>query len=344
MIIFAGTYTRRTKSEGIYTLEFNEETEELKTLHTAMSNNPSFLAVSNGKLYAVNEMEVFAGYTRFLINQDYSLTKEQQLRTDGSSSCHIDADGTEGRVFVANYSSGDFLCYRITGQKEGDMLSMRVMHYGEGPNVRRQKKPHVHSTYITPDRKRLIVVDLGTDKLMIYDLHSEAMVSPNAINSEVYVGAGEGPRHLCFGPSGDRIYVITELLNHVVSFDYDEETGKAEKRSVFPAIPAGFKGKSTSAEIVLSHDGCFLYASNRGWDGLASFSVDKNGDIYPLGFYEGFGKTPRSFTISKDDRYFIIAYQDSGLVTVVKRNTATGAPEGVVASAQIPAVVCVLCG
>jgi len=351
MIIFVGTYTKQTNSEGIYTLKFYEDEGTLGVLHTTQTENPSFLAVKNDMLYAVNEAGDSAGYTRFSINEDLSLGEKQRLQQEGASSCHIDT--SNNGLYIANYSSGDILCYLLASNKticnagscsiDGlDRFSKKIHYTGSGPNEKRQKESHAHSVNVSPNKKHLIVADLGTDLLMIYDILEDGTIKENETNATVHVGAGEGPRHLCYHPTLNKIYVVTELLNNVIVLNYEPTTGKVEKEDVFSILPEGLGVNSISAEVFLSYDAKFLYASNRGWDGIAAFNVNDNGDISPVGYYEGFGKTPRSFLVSKDDNYFVIAYQDSDLIVVVKRNPITGEMGEVVASLKIPAPVCVI--
>ena len=342
MIFYLGTYTEGTDSKGIYTLEFNEETLKLEILNTTMSVNPSFLARDKDMLYAANEMRNQSGYTKFLIEEDYSLKLMQQLLSEGYGTCHIAVNNDINALFLANYSSGDIVGFRPTESSKEDVFTFYIKYSGSGPNERRQKAPYAHSTNISPNGKHLVVTDLGTDKLMVYDILGDGNIRDNEENATVYVGPGEGPRHLCFHPTQSKLYVVTELLNSVISFDYDSITGGITRRDVFSILPEGFTTPSTSAEICLSKDAKFLYASNRGWDGIAAFAVDNDGNISPSGFYESFGKTPRSFMITDDDRYFVIAYQDSDLVVIVQRDINTGAMGDIIASISIPSPVCII--
>ena len=342
MKFFVGTYTKGTKSEGIYILEFDETDKTIKMLSKTMTENPSFLAADEKMLYAVNEVEEKAGYTSFYINDDYTLKEMQRLSCVGSSSCHIAVSRSKGAIYIANYSSGDILCYKMGETAKSDSFLMGIKYNGRGPNEKRQNAPYAHSVNISPNEKHLVVADLGTDKLMVYDILDNGKIEGNAINAFVDVGGGEGPRHLCFHPTQDRLYVVTELLNNVISFSYNRDTGKIEKEDVFPILPKGYTGDSLSAEIYLSNDSKFLYASNRGWDGIVSFRVDEKGKLSQNGLHEGYGKSPRSFLVSDDDEYFVIAYQQSDRIVVVKRDSKTGGMGEIISEIDIPSPICVI--
>ena len=82
------------------------------------------------------------------------------------------------------------------------------------------------------------------------------------------------PRHFAFHPSGRYAYVINELGNTVVAFDYDAQHGTLTQRQTISTLPDGYKGNSSTAEVVVHPSGKFLYGSNRGQDSIACFSID----------------------------------------------------------------------
>ncbi|MCL1829807.1 MAG: lactonase family protein [Oscillospiraceae bacterium] len=342
MIIFAGTYTKETNSKGIYVLQFDEKDQNLEIRNSVMTENPSFLAVDSTSLYAVNEMGSQAGYTRYLLRDDLSLEQQQVFRTTGAGSCHIILATDTKSMYIANYNSGDILAFKRGYDHEQTELIQVETYSGCGPNQHRQSVPHAHSVNISPNEKHLLVADLGTDKIMVYDILGEGQIKPNEINPEVYTRAGEGPRHLCFNQKADKVYLLTELLSNIITFSYDPDTGRLDREDSLSITPPGYSKPSLSAEVCLSGDGRFLYASNRGWDGIAIYAVAKDGKLSLSEYREGFALTPRSFTISKDDRYIVIGYQDSNLIVVAERNTDTGAIGDLVASIEIPSPVCVV--
>ena len=67
-----------------------------------------------------------------------------------------------------------------------------------------------------------------------------------------------GPRHLTFSPNGKFAYLITELSGKVIAFSYDD--GRLEQIQTITADTVAARG---SADIHLSPDGKYLYASNR---------------------------------------------------------------------------------
>merc|ERR1712241_482453 len=82
--------------------------------------------------------------------------------------------------------------------------------------------------------------------------------------------------------------------------------------------------KNYVAEIGMSQDGQFVYCSNRGLDTLAIFRVANDGQLEPINYVSTFGKTPRHFAISPDNKWLIGANRDSNNLVVFERNIKNG--------------------
>lgn len=140
------------------------------------------------------------------------------------------------------------------------------------------------------------------------------------------IKANAGPRHLTFAPSGKFVYLIDELDAAIRVFPYDAARGTLEKEiQVASALPKGFSGKPWAADIHLTPDGRFLYASERTSSTLAAFRVDPaNGSLTSIGSYPT-AKQPRAFNIDPSGRYLLSVGQLSNSMVVYSIDAATGA-------------------
>jgi 6-phosphogluconolactonase len=140
------------------------------------------------------------------------------------------------------------------------------------------------------------------------------------------IKANAGPRHLTFAPSGKFVYLIDELDATIRVFPYDTATGTLEKEiQVASALPKGFSGTPWAADIHLTPDGRFLYASERTSSTLAAFRVDPaNGSLTSIGSYPT-AKQPRAFNIDPSGRYLLSVGQLSNSMVVYSIDAATGA-------------------
>jgi 6-phosphogluconolactonase len=90
-----------------------------------------------------------------------------------------------------------------------------------------------------------------------------------------------------------------------------------------PANDSSFAG---SADIHVSPDGKFLYASNRSTSNtIAIFKINSNdGKLTLAGHQSTLGKTPRNFNFDPSGDFLLAANQDSDQVVIFKRDKETG--------------------
>ena len=130
-------------------------------------------------------------------------------------------------------------------------------------------------------------------------------------------------RTLWFSPDGKTAYLLNELAGNIIVYSYED--GKFTPKQTIASTTAGDKNDHGSAEIVISPNGKFLYASNRGADNIAIFSIDaKSGMLTPLEFVSAQGKTPGSFSIDPSGSWMIVANQASDSLVIFRLDGTTG--------------------
>ena len=91
------------------------------------------------------------------------------------------------------------------------------------------------------------------------------------------------------------------------------------------ALPPEYTGDIGRADLHVSPDGNFLYASNRGASNtIAIFAVNKNGTLKSIGHQSTLGKTPRNFNFDPTGNFLLIANQNSDEVVIFKRDKKMG--------------------
>ena len=103
-----------------------------------------------------------------------------------------------------------------------------------------------------------------------------------------------------------------------------------------------FKGVIGSAEVFVSPDGKFLYASNRGdEDNITIFSINSvTGKLKLIGYQSVLGKAPRNFIIDPTGNYLLVANQDSDNIVIFKRDKGTGLLKDTQDQIKLPKPVC----
>jgi 6-phosphogluconolactonase len=323
-LAFAGGY-----GPGIYGLRFHAATGRLTRIGLAIQTaSPSFLIVHpNGRfLYAVNE----AGHnddsvSSFTIDlKGGKLTALNQVSARGSSPCDLALDKTGRFLAVANYANGSIAVLPVLPDGRLGEAAGFDQHHGASVDPVRQTGPHAYSVLFSPDNRYLLSADLGLDKIFVYKFDP----SSGAISAgpePVSVAAGAGPRHLLFHPNGQTLYVVNEMASTVAAFHYDAASGALDPLQVVTTLPEGFMEPNIAAELAVNPAGSVLYASNRGRDALALFSIDPvRFFIAPMEHVSSLGKTPRYLTFDPTGQYLIVTNQDSDNLVVFRVHPRTG--------------------
>jgi len=342
--VYVGTYTKG-ESEGIYRLEFDDETGALshKGLAGAIEN-PSFLAIhpSAPVLYAAARKGDAQVVAAFRIESDSGLlTPLNEQPAGGNGPCHVAVTPDGKHAAVANYGDGTVSVYPL--EKEGGLgaASAFFQHTGSSADPKRQTAPHAHSVNFDETGRYLVVADLGIDKLMVYKREGGTFVPNDPAYGEVAPGAG--PRHFAFHPTRPYAYVVNEMGNTVTAFRWDEKTGTLADNGSVGTLPEGFEGSNTTADIEVHPSGKFVFASNRGDDSIAAFAVDEsNGKLAPLGQTKSGGVRPRNFTQSPNGKYLLAAHQDTHDIFVFAVNPESGELTPTGTKVDVPAAVCLV--
>ncbi len=328
--LVTGTYTSG-KSEGIYVYRFNSNDGSAKEVSHVKISNPSFVAVSPDEQYVYSVQEDAAsdgkgGNVRayFFNKQTGILTYIDHQPSGGDHPCYVSVDKTGKWVVAGNYSSGSLSVLPVQANGGLGAATTIIQHQGSGPDKARQNSPHVHCTLFSADNRFLFVPDLGIDKIMIYAFDAATGKLTPAKQPFAKSNGGAGPRHLAFHPSDKYAYLMEELSGTVLVFKY--ANGKLKALQRISSMPVGDSSSAGSADIHVSPDGKFLYASNRAnANTIAIFSINqKTGKLLPAGHQSTMGKTPRNFNFDPSGNFLLVANQNSDEIVVFKRDIKTG--------------------
>ena len=144
----------------------------------------------------------------------------------------------------------------------------------------------------------VLACDLGLDKVFLYQLDADkAALVPND-PPWTLAKPGAGPRHLAFHPNGRLLFVINEMGSSLTSYAYEPKHGALHGIQTLSTLPEGYTADNISAEVRVHPSGKFVYASNRGHNSIAVFSVQPtSGKLALIEFQPSGGKTPRCFTL-----------------------------------------------
>lgn len=320
LTMILGSYST-SGEEGIKVYTFNQDDAgfSYKSGITGISN-PSFISdiYRDSLIYSVAEDEGNTSSACALkFDKDkYKLSLLNSQPTGGGAPCNIAVCPDRNKVFTANYMGGNLSVFDI--DDSGKLKFNKTFDFiGTGPVKDRQEQAHIHSVNFTPDGTQLWANDLGSDKIRVIDMESMTHDEKN----DIQLPLGSGPRHTCYHSNGKYAYIITELSGDVLVLNIKEEN----KTELIQTIKADTIGAQGSADIHLSPDEKFLYASCRlQSDGIAIFRVSPETGLLERIGYCLTGKHPRNFAITPNGKYVLVACRDNNSVEIYSRDTETG--------------------
>lgn len=343
-LLFVGTYTNGKPDKGIYLYNFDVKTGKL-TLKSTGENliNPSFLTISpNGKyLYACTDtkLPVHGTVSAFEIDSlKEKINFINKQTSNGENPVYVSVHKNNRLVVTGNYSEGNVTVFTTENDGKLKPYVQSIQFFGSSINPERQEKPHIHSTIFSPQNDFLYLPDLGTDKIRAFKF-DENSTNP-LIDLESYTvqtKAGSGPRHIAFHPNQKYAYCIEEMGGTVSAYDY--QNGKL---TLFQQILSNQTKTEiySSADIHVSPDGKFLYASNRVENTISIFTINKKGKLKLKGFEPTQGDTPRNFNIDPTGNFLLVANQNGNNVVVFRRDIKTGSLKKVGNDIKIPNPSC----
>lgn len=331
-LVYIGTNVNSETENTIFLYRLDPTTGALTQVSGLKGGaSPTYLTLDAKRqhLYAVNETNEFRGaksgaVSAFAINQQTGgLTLLSQEPSQGASPCYISLDRTEKAVMVANYMGGNVSVLPVEADGKVGAPTGMNQHQGSGPH-KNQNAPHAHCFLPDPANKYAFAVDLGTDNVYSYQVEPATGKLTTKPEPAFTTKPGAGPRHLTFHPDGRTAYLINELNSTVTALAYNAAQGTFRELQTISTLPAGFVGDNSCADIHVSPNGKFLYASNRGHNSIAVFSIDGNNNLTLLQHESTQGKTPRNFTLDPAGRLLLVGNQNSNNVFTYHVDQKTG--------------------
>ena len=107
-------------------------------------------------------------------------------------------------------------------------------------------------------------------------------------------------------------------------YDWDPQKGTLSHRQTLSTLPAGYAGSNFCSEVLVSHDGRYVYAGNRLHDSIGIFAVEHDGTLRYIGEEWTRGNYPRSFGFDSSGKLLLCCNQRADHVAVFRADAATG--------------------
>jgi len=347
--LYIGTHRRALRADpedvafGIY--GFEQSGSGFQPIGTIETPQPGWIAPHPGGqvLYAVNEVRSLDGHaggavSAFAIDPASGALSALNTQPTPPMPCHCEVDQTGRFLLVATFGGGSVHLFPI--EDDGRIGPECDAHYHRGSSVhpRRQTEPHAHAVALHPANRFVLVPDLGTDKLMVYELDpAHARLKPLP-DRTISLPPASGPRHVAFARDGNFAYLMNEMSATITVFAFDGTDGRLDALQTVDLLPDGFAGLRSGAAIAVHPSADYLYATTRshgssgmpdtpGLDLLVWFAFDPaNGMLQHAGSLPSGGQIPRSFTFDTGGKRLLVGHQRSGTVVAFDIDPLSGTP------------------
>jgi|TARA_B100000959_G_C14977901_1_gene622287 6-phosphogluconolactonase len=265
----------------------------------ACDGPPGPLAVSPNRQHLYVSVQVDGQHLArsYRIGDDGDLTLTGQTEMGGNP-CHLSTDNTGRFLLGAYYSDGMATTDPI--DTDGALGGQRTSH----------NPTELRAHYIQTDpSNRFAFVPHVDEANCVYQFRFDEATGKLTANDPPQVSPppGQGPRHLCFHPSGRYAYTNGEQGSSVTIWDYDESTGCLSAKETLTSLPEeGFDEPNHPSQLHISPNGRFLFSGNRGHHSVAGFMVNEDGSLQPTGLTPA-DPNPRPITVSPDSRFLFAA-------------------------------------
>ena len=253
-----------------------------------------------------------------------ALTRISEVGSGGGGATFLTISPRTPSIMVANYGTGHVALIPVERGGRLDPASSVMQDVGSGAH-KRQKSAHAHGIAIDPTGRFALVSDLGADKIFVYRIDGKGTtLSPNA-TPFVATRPGSGPRHIVFSRDGRFVYVNSELTSELTTYAWNGANGTLSPLQTISARAPDYTGDNGAGEVLVSRDGRFLYASNRGEDTLVVYALDQaTGLPHENQRIAAGGKTPWALSFDLTGRWLMVANEGSGQINVFAHDDASG--------------------
>lgn len=308
-------YVSNADSREIYVMELNDADGGLVEIEkTPISGTVMPLAITPDQkfLYATHRSEPYS-VSSFAINPQSGKLTFLKTAPLADNMAYLSIDRGGRYLLAASYAGHKISVNAIGPKGEIDPKPLEVVTTGK----------NAHAIATDPSNRFLFVTNLGDDQILQYRFNAATgAITPNdppAVKSK----KGAGPRHFVFHPNRRFFFCLNELDGTVDSYQM-HDSGVLARLDSISMTPSDLAGKPAAADLHLTPDGRFLYASERTSSTLAAFRVDgESGKLALIGNYPT-ETQPRGFNIDPKGKYLLAAGQKSNGLSVYAIDQKTG--------------------
>ena len=252
-----------------------------------MPGDPGGVTVHPSKRFLVAAMRDAGKLSSFAIDPRNGALKPISTIKVDVDPAFVEYDKTGGYLLTAYYVTGKVALHRID---DVGNIAAEGNWYATDKNA--------HGIVTDQSNQWVFVPHTGANAIFQFAFNaSTGLLKPNVTAAKVQFKPNTGPRHFYLHPNNRFGFCDNEQGSSVTAFSLDSESGTLKPLQTLPTIPKDFPHANSCARMMISPDGKYLYASNRGHDSIAGFKIDAaTGRLKQIGTFPT-EKTPRGFHI-----------------------------------------------
>jgi 6-phosphogluconolactonase len=315
-------YVSNAESKEIFVFRMDRDTGALDLVERVPVSgtdlpSPTSLPLAVGPdrrfLYAALRSPPFAA-TSYSIDPSTGRLAPLAVTPLACAMAYIVTDRSGRHLLAASYTDARLAVYPIDPAGRIEAPATQVM----------PTDPKAHCIVIDAANRFAYCAVLGADRVLqlVFDAGSGTFAS-NATPA-IATRAGAGPRHLAFHPNGRFLYLLNQTSATISAYRIEPGSGELAELETIATLPAHFLGEANAADIHVTPDGRFLYASERQTSTLTGLRIDRaSGLLTPVGRWNT-ETTPRGFAIDPRGRFLLAAGLDSNSLSVHAIDGETG--------------------
>lgn len=321
---------------GVYAMKADGALESKARVPAAKVVMPMAVSPDKRVLYAASRSKPYSVHA-YAIEPGTGALKLIAASPLAESFPYISLDATGRFLFGASYGGNLVSVNAIARDRRAFPEALQVI-----PTAR-----NAHAIRVDNSNQFVYVPHLGTDQIFQFVFDEKTGRLASNTPPLLQMKAGTGPRHLVVSADNRFVYLLSELVATVTTLSLDPKTGLLAEVSSASALPPDSKlqpgaprggvgapggppPRNTdndiwAADLHLTPNGKFLYASERTSSTLAAFSVD--GATGKLGYLSSTPteKQPRGFAIDPKGRFLVASGEKSETLSVYAIDAASGA-------------------
>ncbi|MFC7850723.1 lactonase family protein [Arthrobacter sp. NPDC057388] len=353
-VAYVGSRTTPDRGTGTGISSFILTDGRWTLTHETPAVNPGFLVLDPARsaLHAAHGDQDYV--TSYRTHADGKLEEIGTQPTRGTNPAHICLDPSGHYALVANHTSGSVVSLPVLPDGSLGPVAGQLQFTGTpGPHRADQTGSKPHQVMFSPAGDYFLVPDKGLDTLFTGRL--SPATGDLELTGTTRLREFSGPRHVVFHPHRPVVYSINELNSTVTVLDCSTPEPGLRPVQILSTVEPTDTRDSRAAELAISTDGRFLYASNRsgagdgtpggpGDDTIAAYAINDDGTLAPVSWASSGGIRPRFISLSRDGKTLYAANEKTGTIQELRIDASDGTLRQGAKAAQAASPVCIIFG